>query len=70
MNLPPGTQEGLLQQTLEKFAKISRIEVFAKKNEGIVELSSVSVGFLELSGVTRTMFYATHTGSGQAVVDP
>ena len=46
MNLPPGTQEGLLQQALEKHATISRIEVFNQKNQAVVELSSASVGFL------------------------
>jgi squamous cell carcinoma antigen recognized by T-cells 3 len=46
MNLPPGTQEGLLQQTLEKYATISRIEVFHKKNQATVELASIAVGFL------------------------
>ncbi|KAF8584488.1 hypothetical protein K439DRAFT_1633508 [Ramaria rubella] len=41
-NLSPGTQEGLLQQALEKHAKVSRIEVFHKKNEAIVELVNVA----------------------------
>lgn len=39
-NLPPDTQEGLLQQVLEKHAKVVRLEVFAKKHEAVVELSS------------------------------
>ncbi|OJT12790.1 hypothetical protein TRAPUB_10625 [Trametes pubescens] len=39
-NLPPGTQEGLLQQALEKHAKIKRVEVFADINEAELELES------------------------------
>ncbi|KDQ62555.1 hypothetical protein JAAARDRAFT_121734 [Jaapia argillacea MUCL 33604] len=37
-NLPPGSQEGLLQQTLEKFVKIQRVEVFLDINEAVAEL--------------------------------
>ncbi|KAF7313383.1 ATP-dependent DNA helicase PIF1 [Mycena chlorophos] len=39
-NLPAGTQEGLLQQTLEKLAKVKRVEVFADLNEALVELEN------------------------------
>ncbi|KZT09316.1 RNA-binding protein Prp24 [Laetiporus sulphureus 93-53] len=35
-NLPPNTQEGLLQQALEKLAPLERIEVFADKAEAEV----------------------------------
>ncbi|KAF8908958.1 hypothetical protein CPB84DRAFT_1766490 [Gymnopilus junonius] len=39
-NLPPSTQEGLLQQVLEKFAPVKRVEVFLDKREAIVELEN------------------------------
>ncbi|TFK52241.1 hypothetical protein OE88DRAFT_1657387 [Heliocybe sulcata] len=39
-NLPPGTQEGLLQQMLEKIARVKRVEVFANLNEAVAELDS------------------------------
>lgn len=42
-NLPPGTQEGLLQQVLEQYAKVKRVEVFEEVNEATVELENVSV---------------------------
>ena len=42
-NLPPGTQEGLLQQVLEKRAQISRVEVLVEKNEAVVEFQNVAV---------------------------
>ncbi|KAI0366626.1 RNA-binding protein Prp24 [Pilatotrama ljubarskyi] len=41
-NLPPGTQEGLLQQALEKHAKVKRVEVFADLSEADVELESAA----------------------------
>ncbi|KAF8527992.1 hypothetical protein BU17DRAFT_38620 [Hysterangium stoloniferum] len=41
-NLPAGTQEGLLQQALEKHAKVVRIEIFHRKNEAIVEMDSAA----------------------------
>lgn len=43
-NLPPGTQEGLLQQTLEKIAAVKRVEVFADQQEADVELENAAVG--------------------------
>ena len=42
-NLPPGTQEGLLQQTLEKLAAVKTVEVFQSSGEAIVELENVAV---------------------------
>lgn len=42
-NLPPGTQEGLLQQVLEQHAGVKRVEVFEETNEATVELENVSV---------------------------
>ncbi|KAG6813581.1 hypothetical protein H0H92_009625 [Tricholoma furcatifolium] len=41
-NLPAGTQEGLLQQTLEKIAAIKRVEVFMDQKEAVVELESAA----------------------------
>lgn len=46
--LPPATQEGLLQQTLEKFAPVKRVEVFEDKNEAVVEFQSAAVSPLHL----------------------
>jgi hypothetical protein len=43
-NLPPGTQEGLLQQVLEQYANVKRVEVFEEINQATVELESISVG--------------------------
>ena len=42
-NLPAGTQEGLLQQALEKHALIKRVEVFHDLNEADVELENAAV---------------------------
>ena len=42
-NLPPATQEGLLQQMLEKIVPIGRVEVFIDKREAIVELKTPAV---------------------------
>ena len=42
-NLPPNTQEGLLQQFLSKVAPIQRVEVFVEKGEAVVELESAAV---------------------------
>ena len=39
-NLPPATQEGLLQQILEKIVPVSRVEVFIDKQEAVVELKT------------------------------
>ncbi|KAG6841698.1 hypothetical protein C0991_007968 [Blastosporella zonata] len=41
-NLPAGTQEGLLQQTLEKLASVKRVEVFVEQKEAVVELENVA----------------------------
>ncbi|KAF7301263.1 ATP-dependent DNA helicase PIF1 [Mycena indigotica] len=41
-NLPAGTQEGLLQQVLEKIAQVKRVEVFADTNEAVVELGNAA----------------------------
>lgn len=39
-DLPPATQEGLLQQMLEKIVPINRVEVLIDKQEAIVELKT------------------------------
>ncbi|KAH7922022.1 hypothetical protein BV22DRAFT_1131760 [Leucogyrophana mollusca] len=39
-NLPPATQEGLLHQTLEKYASVKRTELFVSQNEAVVELEN------------------------------
>lgn len=36
-DLPDGTEEGLLQQAVEKFAPVNRLEVFMDKHEAVVE---------------------------------
>ncbi|KAF7346103.1 ATP-dependent DNA helicase PIF1 [Mycena sanguinolenta] len=41
-NLPVGTQEGLLQQAMEKIAKVKRVEVFADLNEAVIELENAA----------------------------
>ena len=43
-NLPPGTQEGLLQQVLEQHAIVKRVEIFEEINIATVELENISVG--------------------------
>jgi len=43
-NLPSNTQEGLLQQVLEKIMPINRIEVFLDKKLAILELQNQAVG--------------------------
>lgn len=45
-NLPVGTQEGLLQQALEKIAPVKRVQVFVEQQEAVVELESAAVRFL------------------------
>lgn len=42
-NLPPGTQEGLLQQVLEQYADLKRVEVYEEIHEATVELENISV---------------------------
>jgi len=44
-NLPNGTQEGLLQQIMEKHVAVKRVEVFADQNEATVELQNAAVNF-------------------------
>ncbi|EAL22747.1 hypothetical protein CNBB1950 [Cryptococcus deneoformans B-3501A] len=39
-NLPEGTQEGLLQQALEKIVPVRRLEMFVRSHEALAELES------------------------------
>jgi len=50
-NLPPATQEGLLQQVLESIAPVKRVEVFLDKREAVVQLENQAVcsGQVELT---------------------
>ena len=48
-NLPAGTQEGLLQQVLEKHAQVKRVEVFQDLNEAEVELENAAVSLIGFS---------------------
>jgi len=41
--LPSDTQEGLLQQALEKYATVNRTEFFADIGEAVVELANAAV---------------------------
>lgn len=51
--LPPKTQDGLLQQCLEKLTNVKRVEVFNEEGKAIVELAAISdVGALLLRGET------------------
>ncbi|KAI0771140.1 RNA-binding protein Prp24 [Trametes elegans] len=69
-NLPPGTQEGLLQQALEKHAKIKRVEVFADVAEADVELENAAEAgklllrpdFVEFNGNTLQIVAENTTG--------
>lgn len=40
--LPVGAQEGLLQQAIEKIARVARVEVFQDKREAVVELENAA----------------------------
>ena len=40
----PSTREGLLQQTFEKYASVTRVQLHADRNEAIVEFNSAAVG--------------------------
>ncbi|KAG6850068.1 hypothetical protein H0H93_001618 [Arthromyces matolae] len=41
-NLPANTQEGLLQQAIEKIAAVKRLEVFIDQNEAVVEFENAA----------------------------
>ncbi|KZP31530.1 hypothetical protein FIBSPDRAFT_776202 [Athelia psychrophila] len=72
--LPPATQEGLLQQTLEKHALIKRVEVFLDLNEAVVELENAAeAGKLLLrteplvfNGNTLRLSEETSSGTGRS----
>jgi hypothetical protein len=42
--LPHGSQEGLLQQTLERYAAVKRVEIFEDLHQATVELETAAVG--------------------------
>ena len=54
-NLPPATQEGLLQQMLAKIVPVTRVEVFIDKQEAIVELKTPAV----ILAVLNLLWYDT-----------
>ena len=56
-NLPPGTQEGLLQQVLEKVVRVKRVEVFLDKNEAVAEMENTAV----CTPLTRTDSVIIHS---------
>lgn len=67
-NLPPNTetQEGLLQQALQKIANVKRVEIIGDTCEALVELVNAAVSFLPLSlmisaGLT-TVFFLQEAG--------
>lgn len=41
--LPANSQEGLLQQILEKIAPVKRLEIFEEKREAVAELENAAV---------------------------
>lgn len=54
-NLPAGTQEGLLQQALEKRAIVKRVEIYAEAREAIVELENAVVSLFILTFVHHSL---------------
>lgn len=44
--LPPKTQEGLLQQALEKIVPVKKVEYFQDTGEASVELASAAVSVI------------------------
>ena len=68
-NLPQGTQEGLLQQALEKRASIKRVEVFTETNEAIVELENAAVRSLAVI-ISSTLSDCPNTGGRQTSFTP
>lgn len=56
-NLPPGTQEGLLQQVLEQHANVKRVEVFEEINQATVELENVSVRRSQRLSMNRELIH-------------
>lgn len=53
-DLPEGTQEGLLQQELEKIVPIKRLEVFQSSHHAAVELENQAVSVYEFQANNRT----------------
>jgi len=65
-NLPIGTQEGLLQQALEKIATVKRVEVLMEQQEAIVELESAAVSIH--SRLHSKDIYRSETGSRKIAI--
>ncbi|EJC97945.1 uncharacterized protein FOMMEDRAFT_97432 [Fomitiporia mediterranea MF3/22] len=71
--LPPGTQEGLLQQALEKVVPVKRLEVFQDLQEATAELESAADAGklllakepLQFNGVTLDIFEEPLEGSSK-----
>ena len=61
-NLPPATQEGLLQQALEKRALVKRVEVIQDLNEAIVELENTAVSSPLLSDGLHLLIFLQEAG--------
>jgi hypothetical protein len=61
-NLPPATQEGLLQQTLEKHVLVKRVEVIQDLNEAVVELENPAVSLLPSSDIFHMLTYLQEAG--------
>jgi hypothetical protein len=61
-NLPPATQEGLLQQALEKHALVKRVEVIQDSNEAVVELENPAVSPLPLSDIFHLLTFLQEAG--------
>lgn len=61
-NLPPGTQEGLLQQALEKHGQVVRVEVFIDKNEAVVELESAAVSLCSVLSIVEVLIHSQEAG--------
>jgi hypothetical protein len=45
--IPPKTQEGLLQQALEKIAPVKKVEIFQDVGQASVELASAAVSVID-----------------------
>lgn len=59
-NLPPDTQEALLQQAMEKITTVKRVVVLAAKNEAVVELENASVSVISFLLVPNSVLNICH----------
>lgn len=53
--LPLSVQEGLLQQALEKYASVKRLEVFQETSEAVVELETAAVSTSDVARLTSCL---------------